>query len=483
MHAFGEEEPAAVGENARYSTGFRAFQHWSPLIVPLMLGGILLGVTLLITAHGMAQPYSPAWEWGAEALVALAVLGGALLGAVLKAAPTDSLWLGALVAGSMLYIAVMLCAVLGPLAGLLPFVVVAGAGFQFVRTHRYAVGVGTIVLTERRSGYLRTLYPGTNLLWPGEHVLATLETGLRLYISPTQRAQVRAMDGTHYSASASAIVSFGFIPTEAHAVARMLDTWERDLHQLIAVALREALQQWSAHEVVTGGQAPAGLVARWVLDEVRGWARASGIWVAWVRVCHLQLGPAWESLPAPTHSRGAPVAVSVMRGVRSDTGYATRSTPPPASMSLCAAPAGHARTMPRLPAVRANASTTPARAAQDSNDPPVDETAREEQERQRNADLEHLTPDSLADLYESIRDGHINDPATIREVAHAFARLAQAPPADAELPYDAASAADALLQFAAQIEHHSTSVERASRHSYGTDLYAPTQDLPLGGIA
>jgi hypothetical protein len=363
-------------------------------------------------------------------------------------------------------------------------VVVAGAGFQFVRTHRCAITEGTIALTERKGSYLRTLYPGTNLLWPGEHVLTTLETGLRLYISPTQRAQVRAPDGTQYSASASTIVSFGFIPPEAHAVARSLETWEHDLHQLIAVALREALQQWSAHEVMTGGQAPAGLVARWVLDEVRGWARASGIWVAWVRVCHLQLGPEWERLPAPTYARGAPVtASSSARGVRSGTGFAARSTPPPASMGIYAAPAGLTRSMPRLPAVRAAAFTEAARGARDPDEAHEDEETREEHERQRNADLEHLTPDALADLYESIRDGHINDPATIRDVAHAFARLAQKPPTDAELPYDAASAADGLLQFAAQVEYHNASVERASRPSYGTDLYAPTQDLPLGGTA
>ncbi|HEX6122372.1 MAG TPA: SPFH domain-containing protein, partial [Ktedonobacterales bacterium] len=303
--AFGEEEPAALGENVRYRTGFLAFQRWSPFIVPPLLGGLLLTLTLVLYAHGIYASNSPVAALGPTLLVFVALVCGAFLVWMLVLAPNDALWLGALVAGSVLYPVFMLSAEFSLAIGMLPVLLVAGLSAHYAYRHQCEVPEGCIVLTARKGSYLRTLYPGKNLLWPGERMLGTLETGQRIYISPTLKTQVRASDGTQYRASASAIVAFAFIPAEARGVARGFDTWERDLHQLIAVALREALQQWSTHKIASAELAPAGLVARWVLDEVRGWARASGIWISWVRVCHLQLGPAWEDLEQTPDPRSA----------------------------------------------------------------------------------------------------------------------------------------------------------------------------------
>ena len=103
----------------------------------------------------------------------------------------------------------------------------------------------------------------------------------------------------------------------------------------------------------------------------------------------------------------------------------------------------------------------------------------DEYELRRNADLDHLTPGALADLYDGIREGHITDPATIRDVAQAFSRLAQEPPSDTEPPFDAPAAADALLRFAAQVERHMAAQAYQGQRTGSTDLFAPTQDLPL----
>jgi hypothetical protein len=109
----------------------------------------------------------------------------------------------------------------------------------------------------------------------------------------------------------------------------------------------------------------------------------------------------------------------------------------------------------------------------------------EEPDFAHNPDLDQLPPDALADLYEAVREGRINDPDTIRQIAQALAHLALEPPLDADLSYDPAAASDALLQFAARIERHNDSRARGptgAGGTMGTDLFAPTQDLilPMG---
>jgi hypothetical protein len=58
----------------------------------------------------------------------------------------------------------------------------------------------------------------------------------------------------------------------------------------------------------------------------------------------------------------------------------------------------------------------------------------------------------LATAYEAIRDGCISDPLTIRGIAHAFAHVANHPPAASAFPYDAAAAARILWEYADRLE-------------------------------
>ncbi|MBF6591737.1 MAG: hypothetical protein IVW57_14610, partial [Ktedonobacterales bacterium] len=156
LRAFGEEEPGALGEVLRARNSFVTFQRWSPLVVPLVIGGSTLALALVFTLRDMAGPYTLATEGGAGAVVAVAVVVTACLGALLYLMPNDALWLGTLFAGSTLLVAIMGGVVFGVLAGIMPIGLVAFLSFLYARAHLQAGAEGTIVLTTRKGRYLRT---------------------------------------------------------------------------------------------------------------------------------------------------------------------------------------------------------------------------------------------------------------------------------------------------------------------------------------
>ncbi|MGZ3676516.1 MAG: hypothetical protein ACXVCO_19605, partial [Ktedonobacterales bacterium] len=75
---------------------------------------------------------------------------------------------------------------------------------------------------------------------------------------------------------------------------------------------------------------------------------------------------------------------------------------------------------------------------------------------------EALAPEALSDAYDAVREGHILDPATIRDVANAFLRVASDAEQSATFPHDALGAARILLERATSLERASNSRTRAN---------------------
>lgn len=409
------------------SPAFRTVRRWSPGVMPPLVGGILLACAVFIASrHPAAQPSAIAPDTLVK-LVVVYLLCGAIYGALLYVAATDLLWLCVLVLGAVAY-AVVTSGVLWGLGTAIVVAALFGAlGVWYVRGNTQTVPDGRVLVTGLAGGYARTLYPGRVIFAPFERTLATLETGERRFACPTRSAEVPNELGEVYIARAAASVAYSLVPSEAHHALEMGEFWERELHALIPEALRQALGEWGAH-ILMGDEAPPDkLLGKTLLRELRERVRPYGIHIAWVSVHDIWLVPE-EELPA--------LNATAIEGTRDRSGAgASGSTPTPlgtllydsrqSQQAAAGGPAGTAGT-----AGTAVAAATP--------QPPELPDA--------------LAPEVLSDAYEAVREGRINDPATIRHIARAFLQIADDPALNTAFPYDATAAARILLDRAQTIE-------------------------------
>lgn len=422
-------------------------RRWSPIYIPMVLGAAAcLGALTLIVRH-VVPPTDLLLSGGPVELLALAVVFGALLGVLLSAATDPRAWAATLLTGGLVYVALIFAVAIGLVLGLAMIGAAALLLFAYVRTHLWLVPDDVVVLIGRRGHFVRVVYPGLNLLWPLERPMGTLPTGLHIYTSPAQQVQRTDPRHTTFRLSASAVVAYAIIPEEAGKAADAPQSWERDLQQIVDAELESALMAWSHHEIAEGGAVPENPVARAVLEATRSGARERGIWVAWVRICHIRV-----------------------RLVETDPELVAVA---PGASAYAAASAG--ATQPR------NARETAHRKAR-----MLGEVLAHHADAAAEDELAH-DPAALTDLYESIREGHIKDPETIRGIARSFAEVAASPDLSALCEFNATAAADLLTAYAAKLERYQRE-NRQSTPSWPTgpgigwsrvDLRAPTQDLIL----
>lgn len=412
-------------ERARVATAgipapaFRAARRWSPGVVPPLVGGFLLAAAIFIATHhatGQEAFIAP------DTLLKLAIvylLCGAVYGVLLYLAATDLIWLCVLILGAATYAVATAGVLWGFGAAGIVALLLGGLGAWYVYGNSRIVPDGRVLVTGFAGGYARTLYPGRAVLAPFEQTLATLETGERQFTAPTQSAEVPNELGEVYVARASASVAYSLIPAEAHHALAMGDQWERALHALISPALRQALGEWGAH-ILMGDEAPPDkLLGKTLLRELREQVRPYGIHVIWVSVRDIWL-----------------VAEEEMSALDAPATVAAHDIPAAGRGGGMPAPA-----TPRYndqPTQQATAATGGAVVA--AATPPPSESS------------EAVSPEVLSDAYEAVREGRINDPATIRHIARAFLQVADDPSLNTAFPYDATAAARILLDRAQTIE-------------------------------
>lgn len=416
-----------VATARRSSSLFRTVRRWSPGVMPPLVGGTLLACAVFIASHHPAAQSSPIAPDTLVKLVVVYLLCGAIYGALLYLAATDLLWLCVLMLGAAAY-AVVTSGVLWGFGTAAVIAVLFGVlGVWYVRGNMQTVPDGRVLVTGLAGGYARTLYPGRIVLAPFERALATLETGERRFACPTRSADVPNELGEVYIARAAASVAYSLVPSEAHHALEMGDLWERELHALIPEALRQALGEWGAH-ILMGDEAPPDkLLGKTLLRELRERVRPYGIHIAWVSVRDIWLVPEGE-LPAldvtaieETFDRSGVGASGNIPTPLGTLRYDSRQS----QQAVAGGSAG-----PAGPAGTAVAAATP--------QPPELPDA--------------LAPEVLSDVYEAVREGRINDPATIRHVARAFLQVADDPTLSSAFPYDATAAARILLDRAQSIE-------------------------------
>ena len=396
----------------------RFARRWSPGVVPPLVGGALLaGAIFFATRHMLGQPSSLAPDTLLKLVVAY-LLYGATYGVLLYLAASDLVWLCALLLGAALYAVVTASVLWGPGTGLIIAILFGALGVWYVRGNSQIVPDGRVLVTGFAGGYARTLYPGRVVLVPFERALGALETGEQRFTCPMQTAEVPNELGEVFVARAAASVAYSLIPSEAHHALAMGGSWERELRVLMPQALRDALGEWGAHVLMGDSAPPDKLLGKTLLRELREQLRPYGIHVIAVSVRDIWLVPE-DQLPSLDAEAALPMDRAAVGLEEQRSGLAPA---PLASLRYDAQPSESLATQTAAPVA----------------------TVAEPEEA--------LSSEVLSDAYEAVREGRINDPATIRQIARAVRRVADEPALNAEFPYDATAAARILLDRAQMVD-------------------------------
>lgn len=419
---------------AGYAPWFRQLRQWSPGVMPPIFGSLLLLVAALLATRHMAAPRPLIAPNALLPLFLFYLIGGLVWGYLLYIAP-DVVWWFCMVAGGAATYLLITAALIAGLPGVvLVGALLVGASVLYTRRHVANIPNGALQLTTSAGGYCRVLLPGVAILLPGERVERTMETGEQQYDCPAQRVEVHDKSGATYDAQAAATVAYRIAPPRAQRVVACgdhLEHWEDDTHQAIASALCQALAEWGEAHLTEEREAPEGLLTRTMLALLREWSSGTGVRIQWIKARDMWLTPASETIPADEWLVGV-----------GDTEMTIPSSQVQTQAQASAyESAGLSRTQ-ALPSIDHIAQARPSPAA-----PPPHEA---------------LVPEALSDAYDAVREGHILDPSTIRDVANAFLRVASDAALSATFPYDALGAARILLERATSLERASNSRTRAN---------------------
>lgn len=434
---------------SNYAPWFRRLRRWSPGVIPPVFGSLLLLVAALLTTWHIGSQRPLIAPNTLVPLFIFYLLGGLVWEYLLYVVQDLVRWFCMAAGGMALYLLITAAFIAGWPGVVVVGALLVGVAVLYVRGHVASIPNGALQVTTSSGGYSRMLVPGVAILLPGERVAQTVETGERQFDCPAQRVEVHDESGAVYDAQAAASVAYRIVPQRVQRVVAQgnhLEHWEEDTQQAIESALCQALTEWGESHLQDDGEPQEGLLTRRMLGLLREWSHDAGVRIEWIKVRDMWLTPASETIPADewlVESRGAAITPPPAQAQGEGEGPAQVQAP----LDVQAyASAGLSRTqaLPSADQVEQARAAREARAAAAS--PP----------------REALAPEALSDAYEAVREGHILDPSTIRDVANAFLRVASDAELNAACPYDAVGAARILLERATSLERASNSRTRAN---------------------
>lgn len=422
-------------ELSGYAPWFRMVRQWSPGVLPPIFGSLLLfAASQLATRQAAAQRPLIAPSTLLP-LFLFYLIGGLVWGYLLYIAPGVVSWFCLVAGGAATYLLLTVALVAGLPGVALVGALLVGMVVWYARRHVATIPASVLQLTTAAGGYSRVLLPGVAVLLPGERLGQKVQTGERQYECPAQRVEVHEESGAIYIAQAAATVAYRIAPQRAPRLVAHnahVEQWEDDTQEAIRSALGRALAEWGTAHLAEEDEAPEGLLTQTMLGLLREWSRDSGVRIEWIKAHDMWLTPSSETIPADEWLVGAGDAEMTQPSLRAqaqEQAYAYEA-------------AGLARTQ-ALPSID---HVEQARRSPALPPPP----------------REALVPEALSDAYDAVRAGHILDPATIRDVANAFLRVASDAELNAAFPYDALGAARILLERATSLERASNSRTRAN---------------------
>jgi hypothetical protein len=418
--------------------------------MPPLLGTLLLLLAGFLAVHeiGLGQPRPLVDPRTLVSLFIIYLVVGTAFGILLYRAADVTVWWVVLVGGISVYLVATLGVLGGPLAGVLTAILLAALVARYSRLRSQVVPEGHVLVTTLAGAYHRTLGTGTVVLLPGEHAVATLDVTERRFLCPTQRVGVPVGDGEAYTARAAVTVAYNLQPAEAYRAALAPEQWEDHLHDLVCTSLQRALGEWGRRMIASEGLVPEGVLARTMLGHLRTLAREQGVHISWLNVRDIWLAPSGETLLVDGWGNGDELDELDERDKdERDTSAGAAYDRQRGQLSSRALPPVR-RSTPPTPPPEPEPEPEPAA----TSDPTAVEASGTTKEADELSEQDLLDANVLSDAYEAVREGHIHDPATIRELAQAFLRIAAEPELNADFPYDATAAAHILLERAQRLE-------------------------------
>ncbi len=442
---------SSPGTGSRVASLQQIGRQLSPILVPLPFAILIFLFTLPADARGVS--YLPALPLGII-LLALVVIQGTFL---YYAGSNDTLWMLSTIGGYALFLLVGAYALFGFGGTLLLLVIflVIGGIFGGRAIHQVPEGYADIVLMFGK--YNRTLLPGLNLLFPWEKVHSRMRTKEITWTSPPVQVNISRDQDVKLIAS----ITYQLLPEDAHIAALNIDNWEESLRQHFLGTIQSVVNDLSPSDVVAWAHhvhsstveelANPMIETRW--DRLNNALRirmqdqmaTRGIHVSLVHVQDITVIPhlAPASQPAAQLAQQAQhiqqmAPLAAARPV--DVGM-TRGAAPGGPNDMYALQASPTQQVPPVAPPPPAAQPHPAQPAQPAQAGQADHAYLPVVPVPNPAMYE-----TLIEMYNSIREGRITDRAVVLDTAARFQAIANNPEASSQFHFDAARAAQNLLQ-------------------------------------
>ncbi|TMC95548.1 MAG: SPFH/Band 7/PHB domain protein [Chloroflexi bacterium] len=401
-------------DSSRFDTLKKIGQQISPIVTPLLFGGITFLFLLPLMSSGQFYLHTDRiWPVGLV-IVAVMILQGMML---YYAGANNVYWTLGIVGGFFLFLLVGCFVLFGPFSTLVLLVVLLIVSIIAARFSMHQVEEGSVDIVYAFGKYSRTLFPGLNFMLPWEKVFAHLQTKERQWTCPEQTAPVSRDEDVHFKA----MICYQLMPEDAHLAVLQVEKWEEALQELFKTVLQNVAGHlkpsdflaWPdksrLHQSSDGSLRLSNpeveeathwehinlLLAQEMQDRVAAW----GVMMNWVYIRDVTLTPR-----VPVHT-DAMINMNVAKA----------GTPPVQAQVQRARPAG-------LPVTPAAPGT------------------------------KHPKEEVLKNAYKQIQSGAITSPDVIRSIAANFQAIANDPEASQNVSFDAAQAARTLYDRAKLIQ-------------------------------
>jgi len=439
------------GEIARFETLKKIGRQISPIVTPLLFGGItFLFLLPLLRTNQFYLHGNNFWPVGLV-ITAIVILQGMLL---YYAGTNNVYWSLGIVGGFFLFLMIGCFALFGPFSALALLVVLLIASMIAARFATHPVLEGSVDIVYAFGAYSRTLTPGLNFMLPWEKVIVHLNTKERQWTCPEQTVPVSRGEDVHLKA----VISYQLMPVDAHLAILQVENWEESVRELFKTLLQSAVVHLTQEDFLAwpeGSRSRPGdaggmrlnnpereegahwahinlLLTEQMQERVAGW----GVTLNWVYIRDVTLTP---------RSNNATNATSGL-----DAAKAKASPPPvqaqaqPSFTGMGTGTAGRIKTPPvmgnQVPSniITQQTEAMPRPAAAPVT-PPASGTKLPKEEVLKNA-------------YKQIQSGLITSPDVIRSIATSFQAIANDPEAIKNVSFDASQAARTLFERAKLIE-------------------------------
>lgn len=409
-------------------------QQFSPILIPLLFGGLTFLCTLPFVLNGHAYiPFNRFWPIGIV-IFALAILQGMGL---YYAGSNNVYWMMGVVGGFFLFLLVGCFTVLGPAFSLFLLLILLAVSILGMRTSMRSIKEGTVAIVSASGKYSRTLLPGLNFLLPWEQIETTVNAREVQWQCPEQQVRISREEDVLLHAA----ISYQLEPEDAYIAALQVEQWEESLRELFKAAVQTVASELTPEDFLAwsqgfrsrqpvNNQQLSGDVSRWerinailyqrMRDKVALW----GVQINWIQVHDILLVPHVASI--------ADMATGMVNGAGGRPAGGM-----PSQQATKQASAGQPSSPPFTGTPQPSAAPNAGAAAKE---------------------LKSMNPAQLIAAYNSVKKGTITDPTTIRAIAARFDVIANDPEESRKVEFDATRAARNLYTQAQLLEEQMSQV-------------------------